>query len=72
MHQQTDHKYELFLQSLDETRTSMNVIEEKRLNGETLTYKDNKTISMRAEQHHHSRNQPINDQMKKRRHLPVW
>ena len=51
-----------FLQSLDETRTSMKILEENRLNGKTLTYKDNKNyLKMRAGQHHHSKNQPIID-----------
>ena len=38
IHQQMDHECELFLQSLNETRTSMKTLEE------TLTYKDNTTI----------------------------
>ena len=66
MHQQMDHKYEPFLQSLDETRTSMKIIEEKRLNGKTLTCKTIKLSKRGQNNTTIAKYQPINDQMKKR------
>ena len=39
-----DHKSELFSTSLSDTRTSMENPEQNKMNGKTLTWKDNKTI----------------------------